>query len=79
MGAAWGQKIPIKPVLVPEFEPQALPRPISSLNYFLWTDEPSWVQLVDEVARMTDSDLRAKPARIAALAKRIAAHGFKKD
>ena len=74
MGAAWGQKIPIMPILVPEFEPSELPRPISSLQYFLWTNESAWIQFVSVVARITHSDVRVKPARVAVLAKRIAAH-----
>ena len=73
MGAAWGQGTPIKAVLTPEFEPAALQRPLSSLNYFLWPNESAWIQLVDETARLTESEVRVRPGRLAALAKRVAA------
>ena len=73
MGAAWGQQTPIKAVLVPEFESSTLLRPLSSLHYFEWHNEVAWIQLIDEVATLTDSEVKAKPARVAKLAKRIAA------
>jgi hypothetical protein len=74
MGAAWGQGTPIKAVLAPGFDPKSLPRPLSSLHYFLWSDESAWIQLVDETALLTDGEVGVKPAKLALRAKRVAAY-----
>jgi hypothetical protein len=72
MGAAWGQKTNIKSILLPGLAISQLPRPLSSIHSFEWSDAPSWVQLVEEVASETDGKIKVDAGRITLLANRIA-------
>ncbi|TAX02113.1 TIR domain-containing protein (plasmid) [Rhizobium leguminosarum] len=73
IGAAWGQNIPIKSVLLPSVDPSLLQRPLSSLNFHKWEDTSGWVQFIEEVAAVTENDLRRGSARLAFLSQEIAA------
>lgn len=73
MGAAWGQKILIKSVLLPNIDPSLLERPLSSLHFHRWENANGWVQFIEEVAAATDNALRQGPARLAYLSQQIAA------
>lgn len=57
LGAAWGLKTPIKPILVPDFDGSAIQRPLSDLHFLRLRSEPDWVKLIEEVADLTDGDL----------------------
>ena len=57
LGAAWGLKIPIKPILVPDFDGSTVQRPLSDLHFLKWRSETDWIKLIEEVADLTDGDL----------------------
>ncbi len=46
MGAAWGLKQPIKPILAPGVSVSDLTPPLSDFNCLTWGDEVGWVQLI---------------------------------
>jgi len=72
MGAAWGQKKPIKSILLPGLDVSQLPRPLSSNHCFIWSNPAGWIQLIDEVAKQTDSKIHVKAARVNELANMVA-------
>lgn len=74
IGAAWGLRKPLKPVLLPGVQQSVIQRPLSSLHFLEWSNELGWVQLVAEVAKISDSEVRAKPARVLALARRTSTY-----
>ncbi len=57
LGAAWGLKVPIKPLLAPGFDGAAVGRPLSDLNFLHWHSETDWIKLIEEIAELTDGDL----------------------
>ncbi len=57
LGAAWGLKIPIKPLLAPGFDGADVRRPLSDLNFLRWHSETDWIKLIEEIAELTDGDL----------------------
>lgn len=72
MGAAWGLKKLLLPILLPGLRPSMVGRPLSSLQALSWRDELGWIQFITEVAKRSKNDLKAKPEQLAALAKRAA-------
>jgi len=57
LGAAWGLKIPLKPILAPGFDADSLDRPLSDLNPLRWQSQTDWIKLLEEIADLTDGDL----------------------
>ena len=58
MGAAWGLKQPIKPILAPGIKVSILKPPLSDLNCLRWDDEDGWMQLIREIKKLTKGDLK---------------------
>jgi hypothetical protein len=61
IGAAWGLKKKIKPILAPGFDPVAMKSPLTEMNYLRAEDEDGWIQLIGEIAKRTKSDLNDGP------------------
>lgn len=57
LGAAWGLKKPIKPLLAPGFDGLAFRHPFSDLHFLHWNSETDWIKLLEEIAELTDGDL----------------------
>lgn len=56
LGAAWGQKIPIKPILAPNFDAFQLHPPLSDFHCLKWDSGEEWIRLIKSVAKLTVSD-----------------------
>jgi hypothetical protein len=57
LGAAWGLKIPIIPLLTTNFNSSLIQRPLSDLNYLVWNSETDWHKLLKQVAKLIDCKL----------------------
>ena len=66
MGAAWGLKKKIKPILAPNFDTSHLKPPLSDLNCLKWTSQDNWTSLIKDVAKLTSSE--RKKSRIVSTA-----------
>jgi len=75
MGAAWGQNLPIKCVVLPDTDTSLLKKPLADLHFHMWENPNGWIKLVGEVADGTENELRLrkKPALMVRLSQRIAA------
>lgn len=74
LGAAWGAKKKLKPLITDDIEYKNLPGPLSSRHAARLSRKPDLSQFIDEVAEITNATKRTGPKIDAAIDKLITAH-----